>query len=75
MRLFAVYKGILFMFVEKTDEEINELTKCVVYDVKQNKKANGKCIGEWMKRMSPWNKPTSLELEKADEYMLRGKNV
>lgn len=60
------------MLVEDNEQEVNELTKCRVYNRVEDTLAPALPIGSWTARVFPWEKPTKpyeKELRRVQEII------
>jgi len=57
-KLVYVYDNSMYMFVDKSIDEVNEKTKCVVYNADLEEMSPEMCVGSWTCRMGPWIPPT-----------------
>ncbi|HAV90095.1 MAG TPA: hypothetical protein DCW44_02320 [Eubacterium sp.] len=69
MKLIAVHDKAMYMFVADDVENIDETTKCRVYNKDLGEMADEICIGSWTCRMQPWDKPTLEDIEESKNYI------
>lgn len=71
LRLICVHDNSMFMFANKEFEKAEITDRCIVYNPDSDSFAPVICIGSWTARVNPWEKPTSEQLKRAEQWIDR----
>ena len=68
-KLVAVCDNELFMFAEKSADQLQETDTCVVYNVVNKSYAPELCVGSWTARVFGWEIPTEEQKKQAEQWI------